>query len=234
MVLSADIPIDELERRMRPGAWSHDGFLGEDERLEDVLHADRETLKGLGLTPEDLAHSLEQLLSATDILWLEASDDLNLGARADWIEAARASIEAVEQTFGPIETQRLPVAWVHGFTDAELAKKIHWDSSRERPMDRQGRLLGSWAIVGGRYEVYDIAFAGSQKCPWSRSTGQLCDRGCTDWAIRDRHRDLRMRGPSLIVHLIREHGFFEGLASPYRVDPRELAELLLMGPYSEA
>jgi hypothetical protein len=26
------------------------GFLGEDERLEDVLHADRETLKELGLT----------------------------------------------------------------------------------------------------------------------------------------------------------------------------------------
>jgi hypothetical protein len=28
-----------------------------------------------------------------------------------------------------------------------------------------------------------------------------------------------MEGPGLIIHLIREHGFFEGLNSPYRVDP---------------
>jgi hypothetical protein len=216
---------------MRPGAWSHDGFLGEDERLEDVLHADRETLKELGLTAEDLARLLERLLSATDIFWLEGSDKLNLGAER--MASARASIEAVEQTFGPVETQRLPYAWVHGFTDAELAKKIHRDSSMEIPMDRHGRILGPWAVVG-RYEVYEIAFAGKQECPRSRSTEQACAWGGTDWAIRDRHRDLRMRGPSLIVHLIREHGFFEGPASPYRVDPRELAELLLVGPYSEA
>ena len=50
MALSADIPIEELERRMRPGAWSHEGFLGEAERLEEVLQEDRETLKELGLT----------------------------------------------------------------------------------------------------------------------------------------------------------------------------------------
>jgi hypothetical protein len=25
-------------------------------------------------------------------------------------------------------------------------------------MDRHGRILGPWAIVGGRYEVYEIAF----------------------------------------------------------------------------
>jgi hypothetical protein len=210
------------------------GFLGEDERLEDVLHADRETLKELGLTPEDLAHSLERLLSATDIFWLEDSNELNLGARADWIESARASIEAVEQTFGPVQTQRLPYAWVHGWTDAELAKRFTgirpW---RDRWTGTAGSLGPgpSWAAATRSTRS---PFAGKQECPWSRSTEQACAWGGTDWAIRDRHRDLRMRGPSLIVHLIREHGFFEGPASPYRVDPRELAELLLIGPYSEA
>jgi hypothetical protein len=43
-----------------------------------------------------------------------------------------------------------------------------------------------------------------------------------------------MRGPELITHLIREHGFFEGFESPYRVDPRALAELLQLGPFAEA
>jgi hypothetical protein len=39
-----------------------------------------------------------------------------------------------------------------------------------------------------------------------------------------------MCGPDLIVHLITEHGFFEGQESPYRVDPERLARLLELGP----
>ena len=35
------IDTQELERRMRPGALSTEGFLGEGERLEEVLQADR-------------------------------------------------------------------------------------------------------------------------------------------------------------------------------------------------
>jgi hypothetical protein len=42
-----------------------------------------------------------------------------------------------------------------------------------------------------------------------------------------------MRGPELITHLIRERGFFEGFASPYRVDPHALAKLLQLGPFAE-
>jgi hypothetical protein len=38
--------------------------------------------------------------------------------------------------------------------------------------------------------------------------------------------DLELTGPTLITHLIREHGFFEGLESPYRVDPERLPRLL--------
>jgi hypothetical protein len=33
----------------------------------------------------------------------------------------------------------------------------------------------------------------------------------------------------LIVHLIREHGFFEGRESPYRVDPGDLVRVLELG-----
>ena len=38
---------------MRPGAFSQGGFLGEDERLEDVLAADARALEELGLSAED-------------------------------------------------------------------------------------------------------------------------------------------------------------------------------------
>ena len=49
---------------MRPGAFSQRGFLGEHERLADVLGADAGTLAELGLSREDLAGPLDRLLDA--------------------------------------------------------------------------------------------------------------------------------------------------------------------------
>ena len=49
---------------MRPGAFSQSGFLGEHERLEDVLAADARTLLELGLTAEELAAPLDRILDA--------------------------------------------------------------------------------------------------------------------------------------------------------------------------
>jgi hypothetical protein len=81
-----------------------------------------------------------------------------------------------------------------------------------------------------------ISTFGYQECPWSPTKllgGKPCATGSSDWGIRDRQRGLEMKGPGLITHLIREHGFFEGFESPYRVDPRALAELLQLGPFAE-
>jgi hypothetical protein len=63
---SDPIPIDELERRMRPGAFSQRGFLGPAERLEDVLEADARTLLELGLSAGGLADALERLIHAAE------------------------------------------------------------------------------------------------------------------------------------------------------------------------
>lgn len=51
---------------MRPGAFSQRGFLGEHERLADVLEADAGTLAELGLSGEDLATPLDQLLDTAE------------------------------------------------------------------------------------------------------------------------------------------------------------------------
>ncbi|MBI3322304.1 MAG: hypothetical protein HYZ94_01310 [Candidatus Omnitrophica bacterium] len=44
------VPIEEIERRARPGADADSGFLGRDENLKDVLKADRNVEFGLGKT----------------------------------------------------------------------------------------------------------------------------------------------------------------------------------------
>jgi hypothetical protein len=51
---------------MRPGAFSQSGFLGTDERLEDVLTSDARTLEELGVSAEELAAPLDRLLEAAE------------------------------------------------------------------------------------------------------------------------------------------------------------------------
>jgi hypothetical protein len=40
--------------------------------------------------------------------------------------------------------------------------------------------------------------------------------------VTNRKTRAEIRGPGLVVHLIRDHHFFEGLLSPSRVDPAQL------------
>lgn len=146
---------------MRPGEFSQGGFLGEHERLENVLAADARTLEEANLSPDELADSLERLLDAA--------------------EAAR----------------------------------------------------GRSARVDGDFDVSVEVFTGFQICPWAPSphSGQCTAGGGVShasvaWRVRNRRTDKDLRGPGLIVHLIRAHRFFEGFESPYRVDPLALARVL--------
>jgi hypothetical protein len=85
----------------------------------------------------------------------------------------------------------------------------------------------------GKLDVSVDLTTGFQICPWSPDPhrGQCTAGGgvrhaSLTWKIRNRTTGDELRGPGLIVHLIRDHGFFEGRGSPSRVDPRRLAELL--------
>jgi hypothetical protein len=184
-----------LERRMRPGARSECGFLGESESLRDVLEADAAALAELGIAAKDLADTLGLLVTATDAIYAPRFRDRFAG-RFDEVPPrlerhAETAYAAVAERFGSLEITPL------------------------------GDVL-----VGGRYEVGQLMSLGVQECPWGPRTGNLCGAASCDWQIRNTVRDLELSGSDLIVHLIGEHGFFEGPASPYRTDPRTLAELL--------
>jgi hypothetical protein len=183
-----------LERRMRPGQWSTEGFLGASERLDEVLAADRRTVSELGLSFEQLAQPLRLLVNAGSFapiaaFVLEAGEEAQrFRAESDhWLNAAR-------QAFGSVE----------------------WD--------------GEQVLVGDRFLVDVRISCGFQECPW----GRRCPTGSSDWRIINVRRQLELRGPDLIPHLIETHGFFEGFQSPYRVDPAALAGLLELGPSIEA
>lgn len=91
----------------------------------------------------------------------------------------------------------------------------------------------------GTYKIRLRRYKGPQICPFAsdpyvtpcpvRGDNLLAS---IDWTITNQHNGTKLSGPGLIVHLIGEHKFFEGLGSPYRVSPLELAKLLELGPFS--
>lgn len=61
-----NVSVAELESRMRPGAFSTSGFLGADERLEEVIARDAATVRELGLTHEGIAAALDAVIDAAE------------------------------------------------------------------------------------------------------------------------------------------------------------------------
>ncbi len=89
-----------------------------------------------------------------------------------------------------------------------------------------------------RWDVRIEVYKGFQICPWAPdphygqcTAGGGVEHGSVDWRILNRRSDLELSGSGLIVHLIRDHHFFEGFRSVHRVEPRELARLLELGPF---
>ena len=95
---------------------------------------------------------------------------------------------------------------------------------------------GRWIRAGPKVFIHVVVWKGFQICPWTVDPrqGQCTEGGgvrfaSIDWRIRNKRFGSEVRGPGLIVHLIRDHHFFEGLESPNRVDPEALCELLQLG-----
>jgi hypothetical protein len=76
-------------------------------------------------------------------------------------------------------------------------------------------------FIVGRFQVFIVQYRGFQICPWSCNVF-----GSSDFMVLNRITGETFTAPELIVHLIREHQFFEGFLSPYRVDPERVIRTL--------
>jgi hypothetical protein len=81
-------------------------------------------------------------------------------------------------------------------------------------------------LVGSKLQVFIRQYRGFQECPWG------CENepswSSFDFLILNRQSGKCVTGPGLIVHLIRKHHFFEGLETPFRVDPAKVVEVLVL------
>ncbi len=199
--------ISELERRMRPGAMSRMGFLGFSESLEVVLAQDNQILKALHISCEQIAEALEKILQSV----LDQKNKLLEENFQEWLKREGQVREGQE----PFWDLQEPIF------DLYKPNCIPNFSLNNLPSTDLGY------FVGNKFQVFITQYRGLQECPWG------CGRD--NWSrltflILNRQSGKFVTGSGLIIHLIRKHHFFEGIQTPFRVEPAAVADVLELAP----
>lgn len=101
-------------------------------------------------------------------------------------------------------------------TPKHVAEKMRELRDAARPQ------LGNWVKVGELFEVRYEDYEGVQVCPWPHPGSY--HKGIT--TVRRTDTGETMFWSDLNIHLIGEHGFFQGRGSDYRLEPEELVRFL--------
>jgi hypothetical protein len=104
-----------------------------------------------------------------------------------------------------------------GLTHHEIASRL------EKIAVTAKKNLGDYISVGDRYEVMMEVHRGMIPCPWMHPGGlfyksymELHDRITVETVILS----------DLSIHLIRDHGFYQGKGSPFRLEPKLMKRIL--------
>lgn len=82
--------------------------------------------------------------------------------------------------------------------------------------------LGTWVTVDKQRQAKIDEAKGRLVCPWPHP-GRFAKRITT---LKLTETDVSIRWSDLNIHLIAEHGFFEGKGSMFRIEPKELIRFL--------
>jgi hypothetical protein len=224
---------------MLPGRWSQGGFLGPDDPLQAVIAADRATLEQLGVSHQQIATKLDELLDAAVAAY---QDEFGEAIHAFNAELAASDTRALDTVAKP--------ALRHDLDAVEVELRLG-----RLPAETAGACIGPFQVLLQLYLGYQYCPFTILNRPWSNDVPGIpivdqsvdersvilslqmglelpCRPGQTyryaelDFLVINRETGDYLAGPCLIVHLIREHHFFEGPGSPYRVEPVAAARVL--------
>ena len=88
--------------------------------------------------------------------------------------------------------------------------------------------LGNWVKLDQQRETRVDEAKGWLVCPWPHP-GRFAKRVTTVKLI---DTDQIIKWSDLSIHLIAEHGFFEGKGSAFRVEPKELIDIIFKNEFS--
>lgn len=227
-----------IEDRMPGGRWSRAGFLGPTERLPEVVDRDARTLQRLGLDHARLADALDHLLTTA----FRASAARINQAGAEHEDQMRASGQR-----GIHGLAMIPLGATLDELEAQLGRGEPLPADRSIAVDGHDVFLQIY--LGYQYCPFTILRRPWCDDPPPRVTLRRVVDG-VGYVTEPPHRDLpcdaehgyrhanleflivrrdtrqALRGAGLLVHLIRDHRFFEGEHSPFRLDPERAAQVL--------
>ncbi|UCD19577.1 MAG: hypothetical protein JSU64_00110 [candidate division WOR-3 bacterium] len=106
---------------------------------------------------------------------------------------------------------------------ARAGKTMEEIAARMKELTDEGvKGLGDWVEISKTLKVMVDDNRGMIPCPWPHHV--RCLKRIT--YVRSTLKEKEIRWSDLSVHLIKEHGFFQGRGSPYRVDPDTLIKLI--------
>lgn len=82
--------------------------------------------------------------------------------------------------------------------------------------------LGNWVVISPALQVCTDDTRGTIPCPWPHNA--RCLKRITTLKRTDTGKIIKWS--DLNIHLIKEHGFFQGKGSPFRLEPARLVEIL--------
>lgn len=142
----------------------------------------------------------------------------------------RSVIEADSKTL-----QRL------GITHEQIADKLEslilqakreddiFDRTANHYSDHNKAFERGYNVNSNRFVVACFYSMGSQECPFFIQKNEreilTCGRGSTDYKVTNTGTGESIYFPGLMIHLVRDHHFFEGDAT-YRLDPNQAVKVL--------
>lgn len=227
-----------IEDRMRPRHWSSAGFLGPSESLREIIARDDATLARLGVRHAQIAAALDHLFTRA---FAASTDRIAAGIAGFEAELRAAGDDAIDYLL------EVPLGASLDALEARLRSGEALPAERGTAIDEYDAYLQ--VTSGYQYCPYT-----NLELPWSdhkprktkirRTAGDIayrsapldCELSCS--AQRSyRHANLELlivrratrealRCAGLLVHLIRDHHFFVGEGSPFRLAPAHAARVL--------
>lgn len=113
-----------------------------------------------------------------------------------------------------------------GITHAQIADRLESIIGKAKRLEQ----LGLAPVVEDSFVVLETGFFGIQDCPFINPNGEPCQNYTSyDYSIENVNNGISITFSGLIMHLVRDHHFFEGSVS-YRLDPEQVIKALDIQP----
>lgn len=201
--------IQIIEKRMQDPKFTYNGILAKDETLMEVYLKDQRILKKYGVTCKQIADRLQMLI---DKLHQKNSSFRNFNQKI--IMQVEKEKQLIVETCEKMD--KLKISPVIGNPEPRTC------------LQGSSKLI----LVEDRYAMAYISWGGAQICPFQPDSDKSYhgyDYGSYDYLIYDTKTDEFIKFNNLLVHMIREHSFFEG-SVPHRLDPEVVIKLLEIKP----